>query len=215
MPLKLALQEALPCPFPRRRQITCSVSGRPTRRCTPRCTPPIPQRRERAGRRFLRPRGGHLGDACQQRRQPGWHPVHDQRPGQHDGRVRRLLDRIERRDVRGMSALGGATAYGFSAPSSTSTLLAPGTSYSANKTVVVFAPAGTTLPTGLTAGTIYWTKSVSGDSFQLSATNGGSAISLSADGSGSFRPSPQKPSAEPAHTRSQRPLSTSVTSTLR
>jgi hypothetical protein len=84
----------------------------------------------------------------------------------------------------GMSALGGATAYGFSAPSSTSTLLAPGTSYSANQTVVVFAPAGTTLPTGLTAGTIYWTKSVSGDSFQLSATNGGSAISLSADGSG-------------------------------
>jgi hypothetical protein len=84
----------------------------------------------------------------------------------------------------GMSALGGATAYGFSAPSSTSTLLAPGTSYSANQTVVVFAPAGTTLPTGLTAGTIYYVKSPSSDSFQLSATFGGSAISLSADGSG-------------------------------
>lgn len=85
---------------------------------------------------------------------------------------------------QGMSPLGGATGYGFSAPSSTSTLLAPGTAYSANQPVVVFAPAGTTLPTGLTAGTIYWTKSPSSDSFQLSATNGGSAISLSADGSG-------------------------------
>jgi len=85
---------------------------------------------------------------------------------------------------QGMTPLGGATGYGFSAPSSTGVLLAPGTSYSNGNTVCVFAPAGTTLPTGLTAGTIYFVVSASSDTFKLSATLGGSAISLSADGSG-------------------------------
>lgn len=84
----------------------------------------------------------------------------------------------------GMSPLGGATGYGFSAPSSTSTLLAPGTAYSANQAVVVFARAGDTLPTGLSAGVVYYVSAPSSDSFKLSATSGGSAISLSADGSG-------------------------------
>jgi len=84
----------------------------------------------------------------------------------------------------GMVPAGNATAYAFSAPSSTSILLAPGSSYAANTQVVVFNTGGSTLPSGLTAGTIYWTKSPSSDSFQLSATNGGAAITLSGDGSG-------------------------------
>jgi hypothetical protein len=84
----------------------------------------------------------------------------------------------------GMTPLGGASAYAWSAPSSTNTLLAPGSSYSANQTVVVFANGGATLPSGLTAGTIYYVISPSGDSFQLSATSGGSAVSLSSDGAG-------------------------------
>ncbi len=84
----------------------------------------------------------------------------------------------------GMVPAGNASAYAFSAPSATSTLLAPGSSYSANVQVVVFNTGGSALPSGLTAGTVYWTKSPSSDSFELSATNGGSAISLSADGSG-------------------------------
>ncbi len=63
-------------------------------------------------------------------------------------------------------------------------MLAPGSSYSANQTVVVFPTAGSTLPSGLTAGTVYYVKSPSSDSFSLSASSGGSAISLSADGSG-------------------------------
>lgn len=87
-------------------------------------------------------------------------------------------------NFQGMVPLGGATGYTFAAPSSTGVLLAPGTAYTANQPVVVFAPAGSTLPTGLTAGTIYYVKSPSSDSFSLSATSGGSAISLSADGSG-------------------------------
>ena len=78
----------------------------------------------------------------------------------------------------------GASPYAFAAPSSTGILLAPGSAYTANQTVVVFATGGSTLPTGLTAGTIYYVKSPSSDSFQLSASSGGSAITLSADGAG-------------------------------
>ena len=79
-----------------------------------------------------------------------------------------------------MANAGGASPYAFAAPSSTSILLAPGSAYTANQTVVVFPTGGATLPTGLTAGTIYYVKSPSSDSFQLSATSGGSAITLSA-----------------------------------
>jgi hypothetical protein len=78
----------------------------------------------------------------------------------------------------------GNNAYAFAAPSATGVLLAPGSAYTANQTVVVFASPGSTVPAGLTAGTVYYVKSPSSDSFSLSATNGGSAITLSTDGSG-------------------------------
>ena len=78
----------------------------------------------------------------------------------------------------------GGNAYAFAAPSSTGVLLAPGSAYTANQTVVVFASPGSTVPSGLTAGTVYYVKSPSSDSFSLSATNGGSAITLTGDGSG-------------------------------
>lgn len=78
----------------------------------------------------------------------------------------------------------GASPFAFAAPLSTGILLAPGSAYTANQTVVVFPTGGSTLPTGLTAGTVYYVKSPSSDSFQLSATNGGTAITLSADGAG-------------------------------
>ena len=84
----------------------------------------------------------------------------------------------------GMVPAGNASAYTFSAPSATSTLLAPGSGYSSAQTVVLFNTGGSTLPSGLTAGTIYYVKSPSSDSFQLSASSGGTAITISADGSG-------------------------------
>ena len=85
---------------------------------------------------------------------------------------------------QGMFPGGNAPAYTFAAPSSTDTLLAPGSAYVANQPVVVFPTAGSTIPTGLTAGVIYYVISPSSDSFELSATSGGSAINLTADGSG-------------------------------
>lgn len=84
----------------------------------------------------------------------------------------------------GMIPLGGAAAYAFAVPSSTGVLLAPGSAYSANQPVVVTAPGGSTTPGGLTVGTIYYAKTPSSDSTSLSATSGGSAITITADGSG-------------------------------
>jgi hypothetical protein len=87
-------------------------------------------------------------------------------------------------NFQGMFPVGNSTGYAFSAPSATSTLLAPGSAYTANQTVCVFATGGSTTPGGLTVGTIYYVKSPSSDSFELSATSGGSAITVTADGSG-------------------------------
>ena len=63
-------------------------------------------------------------------------------------------------NFQGMSPnAAGASPYAFAAPSGTGILLAPGSAYTANQTVVVFATGGATLPTGLTAGTVYFVKS--------------------------------------------------------
>lgn len=83
-----------------------------------------------------------------------------------------------------MIPAGNATGYTFAAPSSTSILLAPGSGYAANQQVCVFNTGGSAIPSGLVAGTIYFVKSPSSDSFQLAATSGGSAITLTGDGSG-------------------------------
>ena len=79
---------------------------------------------------------------------------------------------------------GGGANYTFSAPSSTDILLAPGSGYAVTQPVVVLPSGGSVLPTGLTAGTVYYVSAPSSDSFKLSATSGGSAINLTADGSG-------------------------------
>lgn len=54
--------------------------------------------------------------------------------------------------------------------------------WSADQPVIVWAPAGVTLPAGLSADTEYYVKSPSGNSLQLSATAGGAAIDITANG---------------------------------
>lgn len=93
-------------------------------------------------------------------------------------------DALTSGNFHGMVPAGNATAYAFAAPSSTSTLLAPGSAYAANAPVCVFATGGSALPSGLSAGVIYFVSAPSSDSFKLSATSGGSAITLTSDGSG-------------------------------
>lgn len=51
-----------------------------------------------------------------------------------------------------------------------------------NDRIAVFAPPGQSLPTGLTSGTLYYAITVAGNQLQLSATSGGAAVNITADG---------------------------------
>jgi hypothetical protein len=85
----------------------------------------------------------------------------------------------------GMGPNDAGTPYAFTATlASPGVFTAPGSSFSNGNTVVVFPGAGATLPTGVTAGTVYYIVSASGATFELSATSGGSGINLSAAGAG-------------------------------
>lgn len=61
---------------------------------------------------------------------------------------------------------------------------APGHTLVNDDQVRVLAVPGATLPTGLSAGTTYFVISMSGDTFSLSATQGGAAVNITASGSG-------------------------------
>lgn len=84
----------------------------------------------------------------------------------------------------GMGPNGGATQFAFTAQASTDFLSAPGTAYTANQTVVMFAGAGAVLPSPLVAGTVYFVTNPAGATFQLAATSGGGVINLTTDGAG-------------------------------
>jgi hypothetical protein len=84
----------------------------------------------------------------------------------------------------GMGPNGGATQYAFTAATSGNLFTAPGSSYSNGNTVVLFDGAGATIPSNFTVGTIYYVISASGSTFELSATSGGSAITVNAAGAG-------------------------------
>lgn len=58
----------------------------------------------------------------------------------------------------------------------------PAHGYANGDTVVPWQISGAGIPTGLTAGTIYYVVGVTTDTFQLSATSGGSAINITAVG---------------------------------
>lgn len=63
-------------------------------------------------------------------------------------------------------------------------LTAPGHTLVNDDQVRVLTIPGATLPTGLSEGTTYFVISVSGDTFSLSATQGGAAINITAAGAG-------------------------------
>lgn len=78
-----------------------------------------------------------------------------------------------------------SSPYLFTGLSSTSINTAPGSAFSNGDTVIV---EGNALPTGYTADTIYYVVSASSDTFKLSATSGGSAITITGDGAGNVFP---------------------------
>lgn len=61
---------------------------------------------------------------------------------------------------------------------------APGSAFSASDPVILTVSPGATMPVGVSAGTIYFVKTVSDtDEFTLSATVGGAALDITVDGS--------------------------------
>lgn len=84
----------------------------------------------------------------------------------------------------GMGPVGAGTIYAFTAATSGNLFTAPGSSYSNGQTVVLFDGAGATIPSNFTVGTVYYIISASGATFELSATSGGSAITVNAAGAG-------------------------------
>lgn len=74
------------------------------------------------------------------------------------------------------------------ADTATDLIVAPAHGYSNDDVVVIITEIGnTTIPTGLTAGVLYFVVSSLTDSFQLSATKAGAAINLTGKGSGLIR----------------------------
>lgn len=76
------------------------------------------------------------------------------------------------------SNLGVGTAV-----AATDTVTIPGlTGVSVGDRIAFLAPTGGTIPTGITAGTVYYVKTVSGNDITLSTTSGGSTLDITAAG---------------------------------
>ena len=83
------------------------------------------------------------------------------------------------------TAFSNTTGNTFSFSVSGSTFTATGHNF-VNGNIVQFYTTGT-LPTGISAATDYYVINVSGSTFQVSATYGGSAVTLSSSGSGTLQ----------------------------
>lgn len=64
------------------------------------------------------------------------------------------------------------------------TLTVPGNAFIVDDRVVAYAVPGVSLPTGLTAGVVYWVKTVSSNDITLSTTQGGATLDITAAGGG-------------------------------
>lgn len=60
----------------------------------------------------------------------------------------------------------------------------PGHSLAVNERVSFYPAFGSSLPTGLTEGVLFWVITVSGDDITVSATQGGAAVNITAVGDG-------------------------------
>jgi hypothetical protein len=79
-----------------------------------------------------------------------------------------------------------STYFDFTGKSSTNIITAPGHNLIVDDQVEVLTIPNGTLPSGTAAGTIYFVKTVSGDDITLSATQGGSTLSLVSNGAGAL-----------------------------
>lgn len=80
--------------------------------------------------------------------------------------------------------LTSGSYFTFSGLASSDIFTAPGHDFVADDIVVVLDLSGSALPTGVTQGTKYYIINVSGDTFQLSTSQGGSAVNITTNGAG-------------------------------
>lgn len=81
------------------------------------------------------------------------------------------------------SAPIGANLGAGTAVAATDTITIPGlTGVAVGDQVAFLAPTGGTLPTGLSTGTVYYVKTLSGNDITLSTTSGGSTLDITAAG---------------------------------
>lgn len=64
------------------------------------------------------------------------------------------------------------------------TITIPGTSLAVDDRIAFFAVSGSSLPTGLTEGTVYFVKTVSGADITVSTTSGGTTVDITVAGDG-------------------------------
>jgi hypothetical protein len=71
------------------------------------------------------------------------------------------------------------------------TITIPGHSLVVDDRIAFYPVEGSTLPTGITEGVVYWVKTVSGDAVTISTTQGGATLDITASGDGtSWRVTP-------------------------
>ncbi len=80
--------------------------------------------------------------------------------------------------------LGTVVQGPFTAVAVGDLITVPGHTLAVDERVAFYPAFGSSLPTGLTEGTIYWVKTVSGNDITVSATQGGAAIDITAAGDG-------------------------------
>jgi hypothetical protein len=81
------------------------------------------------------------------------------------------------------SSLGTVIQGPFTAKTD-DTITIPGHSLAVDERVAFYPAFGSSLPTGITEGTIYWVKTVSGNDITISTTQGGSTLDITAAGDG-------------------------------
>jgi hypothetical protein len=82
------------------------------------------------------------------------------------------------------SAPIGSTNQGPFTATAADVITIPGHTLAVNDTVAFFALYGVALPTGITEGTTYFVKTVSGNDITISTTQGGATLDITAAGDG-------------------------------
>lgn len=91
------------------------------------------------------------------------------------------FDALTSGNFKGMWPLGSTASAPFRGAATGDLITEEGHARSDTDRVVLF---GTSLPTGLTAGVIYYVISSATDQYQVSLTSGGAAVTITADGTG-------------------------------